>query len=88
MNWSVPVQSRGLEFFFFLALLTFELRASCPQSFIVLGVFEIGSRFWLGLALDCNSPDLCLLSSQDYRCEALHLAKRGRVFEMRQYLGL
>jgi hypothetical protein len=24
-----------------------------------------------GLALNCDPPDLCLLSSQDYRCEPL-----------------
>jgi hypothetical protein len=34
-----------------------------------LGIFEIGSckLFAPGLALNCDPPDLCLLSSWDYR---------------------
>jgi hypothetical protein len=60
-------------FFFFFAVLGFELRAftlSHSTTLFVLGVFEIGSCklfAWAGFVRD--PPDLCLLSSYDYRCE-------------------
>jgi hypothetical protein len=37
-----------------------------------MGIFEIGSLNYLpGLASNCDPPDLCLLSSWDYRHEPL-----------------
>jgi hypothetical protein len=41
------------------------------QPFFVMGFFEMGglSNYLLGLALNCDLPDLCLLSSWDYKCE-------------------
>jgi hypothetical protein len=59
--------------FFFLAVLWFELSAYTLSYFIALffdGFFEIGSHkliAWAGL--NCNFPDLCLLSCKDYRCD-------------------
>jgi hypothetical protein len=53
----------SLPFFFFLAVLGFELRAY-TSSHSVMGFFEIGSRklfAWAGF--DGEPPDLCLLSS-------------------------
>jgi hypothetical protein len=34
-----------------------------------MGFFEIGSHFLHRLASNCDPPDLCFLSNQDYRCE-------------------
>jgi hypothetical protein len=55
-------------FFFFFSVLGFELRAytlsHSTRPFFVMGFFEIGSSELLpGLALNCDPPDLCLLSS-------------------------
>jgi hypothetical protein len=32
------------------------------------------ANYFAGMALKCSSPDLCLLSSWDNRCDPLHLA--------------
>jgi hypothetical protein len=41
------------------------------QPFFLMDFFEIGSlgTICLGLALNCDPPDLCLLCSYVYRCE-------------------
>jgi hypothetical protein len=60
-------------------VLGFELKDSLLQDrcsyllgHFVLGIFEIGSHSPSSplLASNLNLPDLCLLSSQDYRCES------------------
>jgi hypothetical protein len=57
-----------VSFFFFFAVLGFELRAyilsHSTSSIFVMGFFEIGSCDYLpGLASNIDPPDLCLLSS-------------------------
>jgi hypothetical protein len=51
-----------LLFFFFFVVLGFELRVTefTPPAFFVMGFFK---DICPGLALNCNLPDLCLLSS-------------------------
>jgi hypothetical protein len=64
-------------FLFFLCVcvvLEFELRASTlshsTSPIFVKGFFEIGfHELFARLALNLDPPDLCLLSSQDYRYE-------------------
>jgi hypothetical protein len=50
--------------FIYLAVLGLELRASPSALSFVMGFFKIGSHeLFAPLALNCNPPDLCLLSS-------------------------
>jgi hypothetical protein len=52
-----------VDFFFFFVILSLHLEAFY-QLFFVKGFFEIGSRtICLGLALICDSSELCLLGS-------------------------
>jgi hypothetical protein len=62
--------------FFFFVVVGFELRAytlsHSASPFLMMTFFEIGFlELFAWLALNRNPPDLCLLSSQDYRCEPL-----------------
>jgi hypothetical protein len=63
------------EFFFFFAVLGFELRPSpsaTPPTHFCDGFFKIGSPNYLPmLASNPDPPDLFLLSSLDYRREPL-----------------
>jgi hypothetical protein len=81
----LPCSAVGLQIIlsfllFFWSVVGFELKASCLLSFTTrvtppalfgLGIFEIGGlvNYLPGLASNCDPPDLCLLSSWDYRCE-------------------
>jgi hypothetical protein len=61
--------------FFFFAVPGFELRAytlsNSTSPIFVKGIFELGSllNYLPGLASNRDPPDLCLLSSWDYRRE-------------------
>jgi hypothetical protein len=48
----------------------------------VMGFFNIGSceLFALGLASNLSPLDLCLLNSQDYRCEPLPPSSNNQLF--------
>jgi hypothetical protein len=76
---------RECSFFFFFCntVVGFELRTLCllgrcilsleplHQTFLcVFGIFKIGAhRLFAWTASNCDPPDLCLLTSYDYRCE-------------------
>jgi hypothetical protein len=72
----------SVQFFFFLVRLEFEFRASCSQSWhstscatspvhFTLVILEMRCRKLFVLASNCNSPDLSLPSSWDYKGEPL-----------------
>jgi hypothetical protein len=69
---SLPVQGFLKNFFFSTGAWTQGLHLeSTHQLFSVIFFSVIGSpgTIWLGLAWNQDPPDLCLLSSQDYRRE-------------------
>jgi hypothetical protein len=69
-NFSAHVPFSKVEIFFQYWDLNSGLSPwATPPALFYEGFFEIGSRRTIcpGLALNCNPPDLCLLSSKDYR---------------------
>jgi hypothetical protein len=58
-------------YLFFLVVLVFELHALSLLSrhyTLFYFLFQLGSRFFPGLALDCDPPTYNLLRSWDDRC--------------------
>jgi hypothetical protein len=70
----LPSSLLFFSFFFSFCFLWYWGLNSGPtlcQPFFVMGFFEIGSENYLSrLALNHDSPDLCLSSSWDYRHES------------------
>jgi hypothetical protein len=65
---------RNITFSGFFVVLGLELRAftlshSTRPVFCDMFVSDSLMNYLPGMASNCNAPDLCLLSSWDYRCE-------------------
>jgi hypothetical protein len=81
----------NIKLFFFFAFLGLELRAytlshSTSPAFLCDGIFRdrVTQTILPRLALNLDPPDLCLLSSWDYRYESIGVQPNIKLFGLKQ----